>query len=53
MIDLYTSLRVNQTVILSGPALNGKSTLWKTLSKAINLLQSKENNVEFFLILKI
>ncbi|CAF0731757.1 unnamed protein product, partial [Brachionus calyciflorus] len=44
MIDLYTSLRVNQIVILSGPPLDGKTTIWKTLSKAINLLQSRENN---------
>ena len=43
MIDLYTSLRVNQTVILSGPSLSGKSSIWKTLFKAINFLQSNEN----------
>jgi hypothetical protein len=42
MIDLYTGLRMNQCVILSGAPLEGKTTIWKTISRAMNTLQFKE-----------
>lgn len=44
MIDLYTGLRINQFVILCGPPLDGKSTVWKVVSKALNSLQPKDSN---------
>ena len=40
MIDLYTGLRLNQSVILAGPCLSGKTTIWKTIVKAIDSLQA-------------
>ena len=43
MIDLYTGLRINQSVIICGSPLEGKSTIWKTISRAMNTLQFKEN----------
>ncbi len=52
MIDMYTGLRVNQCVIVAGAPLQGKTTLWQTLVKAINSFQTKENeNVNFFDVL--
>lgn len=42
MVDLYTCLRVNRFVILSGAPLSGKTTIWNTMVKAINSLQTKE-----------
>lgn len=41
MVDLYTGLRVNQFVILAGPSSDGKTTIWKTIFKAINSIQSR------------
>jgi hypothetical protein len=43
MVDLYVGLRINQSVILCGPELDGKTTLWKTLSRAINSFESFES----------
>lgn len=43
MIDLYVGLRMNQSVILCGPQLDGKSTIWKTVSRAINSFESFES----------
>jgi hypothetical protein len=48
MIDLYTGLRVNHCVILSGSPLDGKSTLWKTIARAMNNSQFNEKSVRFF-----
>lgn len=45
MIDVYTALRVNQFVLLAGRPLGGKTTVWKTITKAINSLQNKESGV--------
>ena len=42
MIDLYTGLKINQSVILSGAPLEGKTTIWRTISRAINSLQFKD-----------
>lgn len=42
MIDLYSALRLNQFVLLIGQPLEGKTTVWKTIVKAINSLQNKE-----------
>ena len=44
MIDLYTGLRINQSVILAGKCLSGKTTIWKTIVKAIDSLQSTINS---------
>ena len=44
MIDLYTGLRLNQAVILAGPCLSGKTTIWKTIVKAIDSLQTANNS---------
>ena len=40
MIDFYIGLRFNQSVVVCGPALDGKSTLWKVIAKAINSVQT-------------
>jgi hypothetical protein len=53
MIDMYTGLRVNQCVIVSGAPLQGKTTLWQTLVKAINSLQTKENESVNFVFLNL
>ena len=45
MIDLYTGLRLNQAVILAGPCLSGKTTIWKTIVKAIDSLQTANNSI--------
>lgn len=42
MIDVYSALRVNQFVLLVGRPLDGKTTVWKTITKAINSLQNKD-----------
>jgi hypothetical protein len=43
MIDLYIGLRMNHSVILCGPQLDGKTTIWKTVSRAINSFESFES----------
>lgn len=51
MIDLYSALRLNRFVILVGQPSEGKTTIWRTITKAINSLQNKEITnvkVEFF-----
>ena len=42
MVDFYIGTRFNQSAIISGEPLSGKSTIWKLISKAINSLQSAE-----------
>lgn len=42
MVDLYSSLRINQFALLVGPPLDGKTTIWKTIVRAINSLQNKD-----------
>lgn len=36
MIEFYIGLRFNQSAIICGNHLDGKSTIWKIISKAIN-----------------
>jgi hypothetical protein len=43
MIDLYVGLKLNRSVILCGPPLDGKTTIWKTVSRAINSFESIES----------
>lgn len=38
MVDLYTALRMNRNVVISGAPLTGKTTLITTLANAINSL---------------
>lgn len=40
MINLYIGLRVNQYAIVCGSQVDGKTTLWKILYKAINTFMS-------------
>ena len=40
MINLYIGLRINQYAIICGPQLDGKTSLWKILFKAINTFMS-------------
>lgn len=42
MVDFYIGIRFNQSAIICGEPLSGKSTIWKIISKAINSLQSAE-----------
>ena len=44
MIDLYIGLRVNQFAIICGPEIDGKSTIWKVIEKAIISTMSASNN---------
>ncbi len=49
MIDLYIGLRVNQFAIICGPEIDGKSTIWKVIVKAINSIMSANNPVNSYI----
>lgn len=49
MIDFYIGLRFNQSAIICGDHMDGKSTMWKVISKAINSSLINEV-VSFFMI---
>jgi len=42
MVDFYIGMRFSQSAIICGDPLDGKTTIWQILSKAINSLQSEE-----------
>ncbi len=42
MVDFYIGIRFNQSAIICGDPLDGKTAIWKIISKAINSLQSEE-----------
>lgn len=48
MIDLYTGLQCNRTIILSGSPLSGKTTIIKTLISVINNLMRTNHDEEVF-----
>ena len=43
-MQLYYALQMKQGILLIGPTGCGKTTMWSTLSKTLNLLHTKDSD---------